>query len=69
MQHRPEWQKIPVLALAESTERVSAVAARTAGFEDCVAKFDRALVLASVAKLVSPQASFAGLAAGAEGER
>jgi two-component system, chemotaxis family, sensor kinase CheA len=69
MQHRPEWQKIPVLALAESTERVSAVAARTAGFEDCVAKFDRALVLASVAKLVSPPASFAGLAAGAEGER
>ena len=57
MRHRPEWEKIPVLALADSAEQVQAAAARTAGFEDCLAKFDRALVLESVAKLVSPPAS------------
>ena len=62
---RPEWKKIPVLALADSA--IQAEAARTAGFHDCVEKFDRVLVLESVAKLVSPLASFAMVAAG-EGE-
>ena len=69
MRHRPEWQKIPVVALADSGEQVQAAAARTAGFEDCLAKFDRALVLESVARLVSPPAAFAMVAAGSEGER
>ncbi len=69
MRRRPEWEKIPVLALADSAEQVQAAAARTAGFEDCLAKFDRVLVLESVAKLVSPLASFAVVAAGAGGER
>jgi two-component system chemotaxis sensor kinase CheA len=69
LRHRPEWKKIPVVALADSAEPLQAAAARTAGFEDCVAKFNRALVLESVAKLVSPPASFAVVAAGAEGER
>jgi two-component system chemotaxis sensor kinase CheA len=69
LRHRPEWKKIPVLALADSAEPLQAAAARTAGFEDCVAKFDRALVLESVAKLVSLPASFVVVAAGAEGER
>ena len=66
---RPEWENIPVLALADSAEQVQAAAARTAGFEDCLAKFDRVLVLESVAKLVSPVASFAMVAAGAGGRR
>jgi CheY-like chemotaxis protein len=69
LRQRPEWEKLPVVALADSAEQVLAAAARTAGFEDCLAKFDRALVLESVAKLVSPPASFAVVAAGAEGER
>jgi two-component system, chemotaxis family, sensor kinase CheA len=69
LRRRPEWEKIPVLALADSAEPVQAADARTAGFEDCLAKFDRALVLASVAKLVSPPLSFAAAASGAEGER
>jgi len=66
---RPEWEKIPVLALADSAEQVQAAAARTAGFADCLSKFDRVQVLASVAKLVSPLASFAVAAAGGGGER
>jgi two-component system, chemotaxis family, sensor kinase CheA len=66
---RPEWEKIPVLALADSAEQVQAAAARTAGFTDCLSKFDRVQVLESVAKLVSPLASFAVVAAGAAGER
>jgi two-component system chemotaxis sensor kinase CheA len=65
---RPEWEKIPVLALADSAEQVQAAAARTAGFADCLPKFDRVLVLESVAKVVSPLASFAVVAAGAGGE-
>ena len=69
MRYRPEWQTIPVVALADSGEQVQAAAAQTAGFEDCVAKFDRALVLESVAKLISPPASFDVAAAGSDGER
>jgi two-component system, chemotaxis family, sensor kinase CheA len=68
LRRRPEWEKIPVVVLADSAEQVQPAAARTAGFEDCVAKFDHALVLEAVAKLVSPLASFAGAAAGAGGE-
>jgi len=59
MRSRPEWEKIPVLALAESAEQVQGAAARAAGFQDCQVKFDRVLVLESVAKLVSQRASFA----------
>lgn len=69
MQHHPEWQKIPVLVLADSAEQVQTAAARTAGFEDCVAKFERALVLESLAKVLSRPAWFALATAGAEGER
>ena len=69
LRNRPEWKKIPVLALADSAEQAQAAAARTAGFEDCLAKYDRVLLLESVAKLVSPLASFAAVAAGAGVER
>ena len=69
MQRHPEWQKIPVLALADSAEQVQAAAARSAGFEDCLPKFERGLVLESVVKLVSQPASFALAATMAERER
>jgi two-component system, chemotaxis family, sensor kinase CheA len=69
MRRRPEWEKIPVLALAESAEQVQGAAARTAGFQDCQVKFDRVLVLESVAKLVSQLASFAEAPVGAGVER
>jgi two-component system chemotaxis sensor kinase CheA len=53
MRLRPEWDKIPVVVLAGSAEGVEAEAARTAGFRDCQPKFDRLLVLDSVARLVT----------------
>jgi two-component system, chemotaxis family, sensor kinase CheA len=59
MRLRAEWDKIPVVVLAGSAEQVQASAARAAGFEDCQPKYDRVLVLESVARLVSPVASFA----------
>jgi CheY-like chemotaxis protein len=67
MRLRAEWDKIPVVVLAGSAEQVQASAARAAGFEDCQPKYDRVLVLESVARLVSPVASFAApLLLGAE---
>jgi two-component system chemotaxis sensor kinase CheA len=68
MRLRAEWDKIPVVVLAGSAEQVQPAAARTAGFEDCQPKYDHLLVLESVARLVSPAASFAAapLLVGAE---
>lgn len=54
---RSEWARIPVLALVDPEDLGRASAARTAGFQDCQAKFDGVLVVASVARLVSPLAS------------
>ena len=65
---RPEWERIPVLALAESDEQLQAPAAKTAGFQDCQAKFDREGMLESVARLASALAS-AELAADSAWER
>jgi len=69
MRSRPEWNNLPVLALADSAEQMQAATARTAGFGDCLAKFDHVLVLESVAKLISPVTSFAVVAAGTGGRR
>jgi two-component system, chemotaxis family, sensor kinase CheA len=69
MQQHPEWQKIPVVALADSAEQVQAAATRTAGFEACVSKFERVLVLEALAKVLSRPAWFALATAGVEGER
>jgi two-component system, chemotaxis family, sensor kinase CheA len=68
MRTRTEWNQIPVVVLAGPAEQVQAAAARTAGFDDCQPKFDRVLVLESVARLVLPGASFAAapLLVGAE---
>jgi len=49
--HRPEWKKIAVVGLANSTDQ--ARASRANGLEYCQPKFDRALVVESVAKLIS----------------
>ena len=61
MRRRPEWEAIPVLALAESVEQVEARAGRRTGegpgqgaeFQDCQLKFDRKAMLESVARLAS----------------
>lgn len=57
LRRRPEWAGIPVLAVVDSDGLVRASAARKAGFRDCQARFDGVMVLASVARLVSPMAS------------
>ena len=57
LHRRPEWEKIPVLALSNSAKPGQSAAAQQAGFQDCQAKFDREQVLESVAKLASPPAS------------
>jgi two-component system chemotaxis sensor kinase CheA len=50
---RPEWEKIPVMAVADSTDHVLASAIRTAGFQDCQSKTDSVAILEAVARLVS----------------
>jgi two-component system, chemotaxis family, sensor kinase CheA len=57
MRRRPEWQAIPVLALADSAAMATASAARTAGFQDCQPKFDREAMLGSVSRLAAAVAS------------
>jgi CheY-like chemotaxis protein len=57
MRRRSEWQGIPLLALADSTEQINAPAVRTAGFQDCQAKFDREAMLESLSRLASALAS------------
>ncbi|MGA3019550.1 MAG: chemotaxis protein CheW [Bryobacteraceae bacterium] len=57
MRRRPEWQAIPVLALADSAQQIQAGAGQAAGFQDCQPKFDREAMLESVARLASALAS------------
>ncbi len=54
---RPEWQRIPVLALTDAAGQIKLSAAQAAGFEDCQDKFDREALLESVARLASAQAA------------
>ena len=62
---RSEWAGIPVLALVDPAGMVRASSARTAGFQDCQAKFDSVLVLEAVARLVSSPAPTKELPVGA----
>jgi hypothetical protein len=57
MRGGPVWEKIPVLALADSAEEVQATAVPPGGFQDCQAKFDGNAMLESVARLASALAS------------
>jgi CheY-like chemotaxis protein len=57
MRRRPEWEKIPVLALVDTAEEVQATNSSQRGFQDCQAKFDEAAMLESVARLASALAS------------
>jgi len=60
IRRRPEWEGIPVLALAESAEQVRARAGQPLDFQDCQVKFDREAMLESVARLASALASAEG---------
>jgi two-component system chemotaxis sensor kinase CheA len=57
MRRRPEWEAIPVLALADSAEQIQAPAVQQAHFQDCQVKFAREAMLESVARLASALAS------------
>jgi two-component system chemotaxis sensor kinase CheA len=52
---RPEWERIPILALADSAGQEELFAARKAGFQDCQMKFDADAMLSSVRRLVAGQ--------------
>ncbi len=64
MRQRPEWERIPVLALAESAQDAGA---REAG--DCQSKFDREAMLESVARLASAVACGGAVPVGAGEEK
>jgi CheY-like chemotaxis protein len=52
MRRRPEWEAIPVLALADSAAQMVVPNLQT-GFHDCQAKFDGNAILESVSRLAS----------------
>lgn len=54
---RPDWAKIPALALADECVQDQVIAAQAAGFQDCQAKFDGVRILESATKLISPLAA------------
>ncbi|HYA18448.1 MAG TPA: hypothetical protein VEF06_13335, partial [Bryobacteraceae bacterium] len=54
---RTEWERIPVLALAESAEQVRARSGQAMDFQDCQMKFDREAMLESVTRLASALSS------------
>lgn len=53
---RPEWERIPLLGLADSAGQLQTSALRQAGFEDCQAKFDGHAILESIARLAAAEA-------------
>ena len=57
MRRRPEWEAIPVLALADSAEQIQTPVVQQAHFQDCQVKFAREAMLESVARLASALAS------------
>jgi len=57
MRAKPEWERIPLLSLANSAAQLQSSEARTAGFEDCQAKFDGNAIVESVARLASAEPS------------
>jgi hypothetical protein len=62
-----EWAKIPVMALADSADQAQTEAAHVGSFQDCQAKFNRVLLLESVARLAASPASFTPTGMGAAG--
>ena len=69
MRKRPEWESIPVLALADSAEQIHTTVIRAAGFQDCQAKFDREAMLESLARLASAIVSAQPVLVGAAEEK
>jgi two-component system chemotaxis sensor kinase CheA len=53
MNRRPEWQSIPILALADTAEQREAGSVGGGDFSECHMKFDRDAMLESVARLAA----------------
>ena len=68
IRRRPEWEKIPVMAVVDASDHVLASAVRSAGFQDCQSKIDSAAILESLAHLVSA-ANTAGMVSECVGEK
>ncbi|MGO9095619.1 MAG: chemotaxis protein CheW [Bryobacteraceae bacterium] len=69
MRRRPEWEGIPMLALADTAEQIRARAGQSVDFQDCQVKFDREAMLESVARLAAALASAELAPAGAGKEK
>jgi two-component system chemotaxis sensor kinase CheA len=54
---RPEWERIPVLAVVDSADEIQSSQWRAQGYKGCQPKFDSSAILEAVAKLVSARAS------------
>jgi CheY-like chemotaxis protein len=57
MRGRPDWEKIPVLAVADSLEEIQATQWRAQGYQGCLAKFDSSAILEAVGRLVPATAT------------
>ena len=57
MGRRPEWEGIPLLALADSADQLRKLAGQAMDYADCQTKSDREALLESVARLASARAS------------
>jgi CheY-like chemotaxis protein len=53
MQHRPEWERIPVIAVVDSAEEIQTSQWRAQGYRGCQPKFESSAILEAVGRLVS----------------
>jgi len=53
IRRRPEWEAVPVIAVADSAEEINKSQWRAQGFLDCQTKFDSTAILEAVTRFVS----------------
>ena len=53
MQRRPDWERIPVIAVVDSAEEIETSQWRAHGYRGCQPKFDSSAILEAVGRLVS----------------
>jgi two-component system, chemotaxis family, sensor kinase CheA len=66
LRRRPEWENIPIVALADSADEAKNAAAWATGLQECHVKFDRSRLLESIARLIASRPSAAAGYAGAQ---
>jgi CheY-like chemotaxis protein len=52
MHRQPHWERIPVIAVADSADEIQASQWRKQGYQGCQPKFDSSAILEAVGKLV-----------------